>query len=95
MSPERNRRMRMEDILACNEKFQTYTQGMTYEQFCADGKTVVPSSAIWKSLGTQPGSFLWKFGRSTLNWHGWRCGDEKYHGTRILWHQYAYHLAGN
>ena len=40
MSPERNWRMRVEDILACIEKIKAYTQGMTYGQFCADGKTV-------------------------------------------------------
>ena len=40
MSPERNWRMRVEDILACIEKIRAYTRGMTYEQFCADGKTV-------------------------------------------------------
>ena len=40
MSPERNWRMRVEDILACIEKIKEYTQGMTYDQFCADGKTV-------------------------------------------------------
>lgn len=39
MSPERNWRMRIEDILACIEKIRVYTQEMTYEQFCADGKT--------------------------------------------------------
>jgi uncharacterized protein with HEPN domain len=32
--------MRVEDILACIEKIKVYTQGMSYEQFCADGKTV-------------------------------------------------------
>ncbi|MFA5872816.1 MAG: DUF86 domain-containing protein [Anaerolineales bacterium] len=40
MSPERNWMMRVEDILACIEKIKAYTQGMTYEQFYADGKTV-------------------------------------------------------
>ena len=40
MSPERNWRMRVEDILVCIEKIKAYTQGMSYEQFCADGKSV-------------------------------------------------------
>jgi uncharacterized protein with HEPN domain len=40
MSPERNWKMRVEDILACIQKVKEYTQGMNYEQFCADGKTV-------------------------------------------------------
>jgi uncharacterized protein with HEPN domain len=40
MSPERNWKMRVEDILACVEKAQAYTSGMTFEQFRADGKTV-------------------------------------------------------
>jgi uncharacterized protein with HEPN domain len=40
MSPERSWRMRVNDILACIEKIQVYTQEMTCEQFCADGKTV-------------------------------------------------------
>ncbi len=40
MSPERNWRMRVEDILACIGKIKEYTRGMTYEQFSADGKTV-------------------------------------------------------
>jgi uncharacterized protein with HEPN domain len=45
MSPERNWRMRVEDILACIEKIQAYTQRMTYEQFSADRKTV--DAVIW------------------------------------------------
>jgi uncharacterized protein with HEPN domain len=40
MSPERNWKMRIEDILTCIEKVNEYTRGMSYEQFCADGKTV-------------------------------------------------------
>jgi uncharacterized protein with HEPN domain len=40
MSPERNWRMRVEDILACIKKIKEYTREMSYEQFCADGKTV-------------------------------------------------------
>jgi uncharacterized protein with HEPN domain len=40
MSPERNWRMRVEDILTCIGKIQAYTRGMTYEQFCEDDKTV-------------------------------------------------------
>jgi uncharacterized protein with HEPN domain len=40
MSPERNWKMRVEDILACIEKIKEYTRGMSYEQFCEDGKTV-------------------------------------------------------
>jgi uncharacterized protein with HEPN domain len=40
MSPERNWRMRVGDILGCIEKVREYTQGMTYEQFSEDGKTV-------------------------------------------------------
>src|SRR5512136_2880923 len=40
MSPERNWRMRVEDILSCIGKIKEYTRGMTYEQFSADGRTV-------------------------------------------------------
>jgi len=40
MSPERNWRMRVEDILACIKKIEEYTHGMSYEQFCADNKTL-------------------------------------------------------
>jgi uncharacterized protein with HEPN domain len=40
MSPERSWRIRVEDILACIEKIKEYTQGMNYEQFQSDGKTV-------------------------------------------------------
>ena len=40
MSPERNWSMRVADILACIEKIKAYTLGMTFEQFCVDGKTV-------------------------------------------------------
>jgi uncharacterized protein with HEPN domain len=40
MPPERNWKMRVEDILACIEKIKVYTLGMSYEQFCEDGKTV-------------------------------------------------------
>jgi uncharacterized protein with HEPN domain len=32
--------MRIEDILTCVEKVKEYTRGMSYEQFCADEKTV-------------------------------------------------------
>lgn len=40
MSPERNWKMRIEDILACIEKIRLYTNKMTYEQFRKDEKTV-------------------------------------------------------
>jgi uncharacterized protein with HEPN domain len=40
MSPERNWRMRVEDILTSIKKIKEYTQGMSYEQFSADEKTV-------------------------------------------------------
>lgn len=40
MSPERGWKMRVEDILACIEKINTYTAGMTFEQFKSDDKTV-------------------------------------------------------
>ena len=40
MSPERNWRMRVEDILACIGKIQAYTQDLSYEQFSRDDKTV-------------------------------------------------------
>lgn len=40
MSPERGWKMRVEDILACIEKINAYTAGMTFEQFKADDKTV-------------------------------------------------------
>jgi uncharacterized protein with HEPN domain len=40
MSPERNWKMRIEDILACIAKIRVYTRGMSFEQFSADTKTV-------------------------------------------------------
>lgn len=40
MSPERNWKMRIEDILACIDKIRAYTNKMTYEQFRKDEKTV-------------------------------------------------------
>ena len=40
MSPERNWRMRVEDILACIQKIDSYTHGLTYEQFSVDDRTV-------------------------------------------------------
>lgn len=40
MSPERNWKMRVEDILGCIAKIKEYTRGMNYEQFSADDKTV-------------------------------------------------------
>jgi len=40
MSPERNWKMRVEDILSCIKKIKEYTRGMTYEQFCEDEKTI-------------------------------------------------------
>lgn len=40
MSPERSRKMRVEDILACIEKIHAYTRGMDFEQFQDDDKTV-------------------------------------------------------
>ncbi len=40
MSPERNWKMRVEDILTSIEKIEEYTRGMSYEQFSVDGKTV-------------------------------------------------------
>ena len=40
MSPERNWKMRVEDILSCIEKIETYTRDMTVEQFSQDNKTV-------------------------------------------------------
>lgn len=39
MSPERDWKMRVNDILACIQKIKAYTHGMTYEQFSADSKT--------------------------------------------------------
>ncbi len=40
MSPERNWRMRVEDILACIQKIDSYTHDLTYEQFSVDDRTV-------------------------------------------------------
>lgn len=39
MSPERNWRMRVDDILTCIRKIKSYTRNMTFEQFDADDKT--------------------------------------------------------
>jgi uncharacterized protein with HEPN domain len=36
MSPERNWKLRVEDILACIQKIESYMQGLTYEQFSVD-----------------------------------------------------------
>ena len=40
MSPERNWRMRVEDILACIQKIELYTHGLTNEQFSVDDRSV-------------------------------------------------------
>jgi uncharacterized protein with HEPN domain len=40
MSPERNWKIRVEDILEGISKIREYTRGMTYEQFSEDSKTV-------------------------------------------------------
>jgi uncharacterized protein with HEPN domain len=40
MSPERNWKIRVEDILGSIEKIRDYTRGMTFEQFREDDKTV-------------------------------------------------------
>jgi uncharacterized protein with HEPN domain len=40
MSPDRNWKMRVEDILTCIERIQAYTSGMAFEQFRTDDKTV-------------------------------------------------------
>jgi uncharacterized protein with HEPN domain len=40
MSPERNWKMRVRDILASIEKIKAYTHGMDYEQFQADPRTI-------------------------------------------------------
>jgi uncharacterized protein with HEPN domain len=40
MSPERNWKMRAQDIINCVEKIGIYTRGMSFEQFQADDKTV-------------------------------------------------------
>ena len=36
----RDWKLRVDDILACIEKIQRYTEGMTFEQFSNDPKTV-------------------------------------------------------
>ena len=38
--PPRDWSLRIEDMIAAIERIQTYTQGMTYEGFSADTKTV-------------------------------------------------------
>lgn len=38
--PSRDWRLRIQDILECIEKVQQYTDGMTFEDFAADQKTV-------------------------------------------------------
>ena len=40
MSPERNWRLRIKDILASIDKIKAYTFGMTYDQFYKDEKTI-------------------------------------------------------
>jgi len=40
MSPERNWKMRIEDILASIQKIENYTHGMTYKQFSTDDRTI-------------------------------------------------------
>ena len=47
MSPERDWRMRVEDILACIQNIAKYTQGLTYEQFSDDKRTV---DAVFRNL---------------------------------------------
>lgn len=40
MSPERDWKMRVDDILACIQKIEAYTHDLTYEQFSVDNKTI-------------------------------------------------------
>ncbi len=40
MSPERSWKIRVEDIMTCIEKINTYTVGMIFEKFSEDDKTV-------------------------------------------------------
>jgi|GEM_PF-1367145 len=94
MSPERNWRMRVEDILACIKKIKGYTQGMTYKQFFTDGKTVDAVirnlEIIGEAAGYVPGGNSGEISRAGLVGDAW---NEKYHGARIFRCQPAYHLA--
>jgi uncharacterized protein with HEPN domain len=56
MSPERNWKMRMDDILACIEKIEAYTLGMTFEQFCDDDKTVDAVIRNFEIIGEAAGN---------------------------------------
>ena len=56
MSPERNWRMRVEDILACIQKIKSYTRGLTYEQFSIDDKTVDAVIRNFEIIGEAAGN---------------------------------------
>ena len=56
MSPERNWRMRVEDILACIQKIDSYTHGLTYEQFSVDDKTVDAVIRNFEIIGEAAGN---------------------------------------
>jgi uncharacterized protein with HEPN domain len=56
MSPERNWRMRVEDILACIQKIKSYTHGLTYEQFSVDDRTVDAVIRNLEIIGEAAGS---------------------------------------
>ena len=56
MSPERNWRMRVEDILACIQKIESYTSGLTFEQFSIDDKTVDAVIRNFEIIGEAAGN---------------------------------------
>lgn len=73
MSPERNWRMRVEDILASIEKVREYTQGMAYEKFSEDGKTVDAVIRNLEIIGEAAGYIQLRSRKSIQGWPGWRC----------------------
>ena len=50
MSPERNWRMRVEDILACIKKIEEYKQGMSYVDYAPVFKNI---PAFWTETAGQ------------------------------------------
>ncbi len=74
MSPERNWKMRIEDILASIQKIETYTRGMTYTQFSVDNKTIDAVIRNLEIIARQLVISRWRFRKNIRNWPGLKCG---------------------
>ena len=93
MSPERNWRMRVDDILTCIRKIKSYTSNMTFEQFDADDKTkdavIRNFEIIGEAASHIPLEIQDKYPH--LDWLDLR--DAEHHRPRLFWNQHVDYLA--